>query len=377
MSAVYWKYLSGSGMSMEKASSQAVDIEAASGWISRLALLFAVLATAASFAAATYIGWYRGGTVLERGASIAVLVILVIGAHLSLPWLARSPLKVRLTFGPFWILCSAVTFSNHVSFFLISQEHAGQRRMHEDYVSIAAPRPRSVRELSVILADLERVEVELVRLDGASCTGNCAWQRLPMVKLHARQRTLNQEVEDARRWQQEHEQEVQSDRRRSLILQQDQATSALAGWIGVSIATINLITAGVIALALEGMVCFAWYFYLLGAWPRSRSTTANVVTIELGQEPITAPDVTTVSVAESACDAISHDDSQSRDYAMTTSHDLLVAQIDQLRAEVTAGRFRPTVKAVRERLNCAQTTAREISRDLKSLMSVSREPVRM
>jgi len=95
---------------------------------SRLAFVLAVSATATTLSLSVLAGWQRGGSMPERIVWVTIGVVLVVSAHV-LPALIRDmALPVRATGSLLWVACLATTCYGYAVFFVLAQEHAGDRR---------------------------------------------------------------------------------------------------------------------------------------------------------------------------------------------------------------------------------------------------------
>lgn len=360
---------------------------AASRWVTVLA----VSATATALCLSVLAGWQRGGTWPERAVWIAIGMMLVTNAHL-LPALMRdSPRVARGVGGVLWLACMATACYGHATFFLLAQQHAGDRRAAT--VTVAPPAP--VRSLTVVMADRAIVVQQLAWLDARRCFHDCAGRDARRVTLAARLDALNAEADDVRR-QQATDDRVTAQRD---VLLADPVTSRLAALLGISASRVDLLSGLVFAAVLECTACLLWTIVLRpsslpGAAAAVTDTTSTAVTPpqEPGEDathmtlPAVTPiaNVTTVTRAAVTAVAASHADGTAGSEAQSGSHAVMEnnrappddpitplpdgappgGEVTQLAQAIAAGLLRPTVAGIRTYLGCSQARAAALRRQL-------------
>lgn len=358
---------------------------------SRWATVLAVSATATALCLSVLAGWQRGGTWPERVVWIAIGMVLVTSAHL-LPALMRdSPRVARGVGSVLWFACMATACYGHVTFFLLAQQHAGDRRV----ATVTVVRPAPARSLTVVMTERATVTQQLAWADARRCPRDCTGLQARRTTLAAKLDALNAEADDLRRIDTEHDQATA----RRDALRADPVTSRLAALLGTTTIRVDLLSGLVFAAVLECIGCLLWAVAL---WSPPFPATAAVVTdstlatLTPPRETIgdaantTSPDVTSVAnviaVTRPAVTAVatSHADRSvsskavpesrvvmptshtPRDDPLTPSPGIGTADDDvtRLAQDVAAGQVRPTVADIRRHLGCSQARATALRRQL-------------
>ncbi|KAA0090993.1 hypothetical protein CIW54_02090 [Paraburkholderia sp. T12-10] len=337
---------------------------------SRLPFMLAVGATGTALSLSILAGWQRGGTLPERVVWVAIGVVLVVSAHLLPALLRESPLVVRGIGSVLWIACLATACYGHATFFLLAQQHAGNRR-----VATAVIPPAPAHSLTVVMAERAVVVRQLEWANARHCSRDCARLAARRTTLTARLDALNAEADDVRRI------EARRDRLtlRDDALRADPVTSRLAALLGTTVARVDLLSGLAFAAILEGTACLMWTIALLSS-PLPASVAA--VTDEVPTTVVAPVENTAHATPQSiGTVAVSHsDETVSRESvtrghpAPTDSHaprdDPITAtpnespDIAQLVQAVEAGRIRPTVAEIRRYLGCSQSRAIALRRQL-------------
>ncbi|MFM0335030.1 hypothetical protein [Paraburkholderia fungorum] len=295
----------------------------------------AVAATATAICMSLLAGWQRGGELPERLVWVAIGVVLVIGAHL-LPALCRSsPWSVRGVGGLLWVACMATACFGHATFFVLAQQHAGERRASSlvPAVSYAVPAGRS---LTAIMNDRASVVRQLAIADSQRCERDCPMLKVRRVELAARLDALNAEADDVRR------QQTADDRRieQRDALTADPVTAKLAVILGTTVSGVDVLSGLALAVVLEGVACLLWSLTLRP--PQSVVVTPSVIdATSPGHDPVT-PGRGVV------------------DMPVT----LAETEVMTLAREVAAGTVRATVSDIRRHLGCSQAKATTLRRQL-------------
>nr|WP_086973039.1 hypothetical protein [Caballeronia glebae] len=280
-------------------------------------------------------GWQRGGELPERVVWVAIGVVLVVCAHL-LPALCRySPWSVRGIGSLLWIACMATACFGHATFFVLAQQHAGERRASSLVPEVTNTVPAS-RNLTAIMIDRANVARQLAIADAQRCPRECAALKVRHVALAATLDALNAEADDVRR------REASDDRgkRRRDALTVDPVTGRLATLLGTTISRVDLLSGLTFAAVLEGVACLLWSLALK---PRQAAVTTPSVTdpAASGHEPV-SPSHGTVNAPVSPA----------------------ATEVMRLARDVAAGRVRATVSDIRRHLGCSQAKAIALRRQL-------------
>lgn len=295
----------------------------------RGALVLAASATGTAICLSVLAGWQRGGWLAEKLVWVAIGVVLVTSAHL-LPALCRSaPPVVRGMGSVLWVACMVATSYGHATFFLLSQQHAGEARI----ASIAiAPVPH--RSLTIVMQERGDVVSALARADARHCSRDCGTLRARRVSLAARRDALDAEAAEVRR------QEAINDRdaQRRDAIRDDPVTARLAVLLAVPSARLDLFAGLAFAAVLEGVACLLWFIALQSRQPVTIRTAV--------MESVTPPPVGNAIVPA--------------DHAVTPAE----TEMTQLTRDIAAGLVRPTVSDIRRHLGCAQAKAAALRRQL-------------
>jgi hypothetical protein len=294
----------------------------------------------------TLAGWQRGGWLSERLIWATIGVLLVAGAHL-LPALCRSEsAPTRFAAYLLWAACMLTTCYGHATFFLNSEQHAGEARAAEllgNSVSPMQDKPdRPGRGLTQVAADRARVVTALAAANGRRCPRECTALRVERDSLAAQLDALDVEASEMRR------QEADDDRRAAASdlaekqrddARSDPVASRVAAFLGVQPATVDVSSGLAFAGVLEGVACLLWLVAL------GEPTGASA------GEPVTARDSAVVTA--------SHELVTGTDCA--AAHD---ADVTGLISDIAAGRLRATVADIRRHLGCSQSRAITLRRRL-------------
>ncbi|AXE91063.1 hypothetical protein [Paraburkholderia terricola] len=343
---------------------------------SRLPLALAIGATGTSLCLAVLAGLQRGATLSERVAWVAIGVVLVVSAHL-LPALVRGePPVVRATGTLLWFACMTTAGYGHVTFFVLAQQHAGERRA----AAVVVPSSARVRSLTVVMAERTTLTRQLAWIDLAHCSRDCTKLDARRRPLAARLDALNAEADDVGRI------EGERDRARAQrdALLGDPVTARLAALLGVTAARVDLQSGLAFAAVLEGVACLLWVVALrpsrLPVVVPAVTDAAPVTTAPVVDAPDATPPVATGVTASHVGAAVSHDaatgrraivarDRPHRDDPVTPLPDgappgAAGGELVQLARAVAAGHVRPTVADIRRHLGCSQARASALRRQL-------------
>ncbi|WP_334070381.1 hypothetical protein [Burkholderia cepacia] len=338
---------------------------------SRWALTLAIGATGTAATLSILTGLQRGGTLPERLVWVAVGLVLVVSAHL-LPALVRTaPLTVRSAAGVLWIACMAGAGYGHMTFFLLAQRHAGERRA-DSIAPVALT--LSGRSLTVVMAERASVTTQLAMVEAKRCTGDCRTLDSHHLTLAAKLDALNAEAGDIRR------NETARDRvtaQRDALLA-DPVTSRLAALLGTTAVRVDLLSGLSFAVVLEGVACLLWTVTL-----RPSAATSAVPAATL---PEVTPVATVIASTETAVTTVSagHAAKVVDRRAAPHSHEMPAASVTSLPSpevtddelirlaqDVAAGRVRATVADIRRHLGCSQAKAATLRRQLTASTSAA------
>lgn len=343
-----------------------------------VALILALPATALGLGLAAYVGWYRAGSAMENCFWIAVGIVTVLGTHF-LPVRFVVPGRGRVAAMSIWFCCLGLTLYSHATFYLLSQEHAGERRIQAVSAQQIArnSEPLPPRNLLAIMTERERVSVELAKLTSQSCTRLCSWRDVRLASLRGRLDTLAVEEEAAKQWakrREHYEEAIQGERS---VARQDLLASRLSAVFAISIDSVNVLYAFLFSVALEGLACLGWlYFFSAFRLPNDANTL-----VPDGKVEIPMSDKEAMPLGLDSSIASKHEEAGPMlDRFEETGN----GPIDQpakdasreykeiwLEAQVRSGRFKPTVAKVREYLTCKQPHAILVNRHLKKVMEES------
>ncbi|MFP3637952.1 hypothetical protein [Paraburkholderia sp. SIMBA_054] len=359
------------------------------------ATILAVTATGTSAAIAIVAGWDRGGEVTERLAWTFVGLVLLLSAHL-IPALCRIlPKTAKIAAMAIWLCSMVATGYGHATFFVMAQQHAGETRAEAVKDAPATEQVKSFgfRGLTEIASDRARTEQNLARLQAQTCRDYCSALQVRKSSLESRLSALNVEFQESQRRERaidaaaaDHARVVA--RRESLAA--DPVTRLVAGMLGVTVGTVNLIVALSFGWLLESVGCLAWLLALprpmacvAGGSRASRATESRLTTCSsASSDPVTTTGVTSVaSFAGPAVDEVTleagsdpkevGDDTaqlQTNSGEAITDEQKKKLDLALVTAAVADGRIRPTVDDIRRFRRCGQSYAVELRREYKSQM---------
>jgi hypothetical protein len=236
------------------------------------------------------------------------------------------------------------------------QANAGQARV--DAAAVRSDMSNSIlflpsRGLAEIAQETAQLVTEQSRLAAIPCETRCVSLQAKRTTLAARLDALSVEAGEVRQWQAERErqeQRVALERERSDARRDDAVMAAVAGWVGVPVATLNWIMALGLAIFFEGFAALCWTLALLQlesrvpapATPAEQAVTGEVRDGDDGYRARVR------DVPEIDADADS-------------SYE---ARLCRARLAVQSGQLTCTVRAVRRYLGCGSDTASAICKAL-------------
>lgn len=326
--------------------------------------MLAIAATGTAICMSVLAGWQRGGWLSERLVWCAISVVLVLCAHLMPALCREASIIVRWIAGGLWVACMFAVSCGHATFFLLSQQHAGQRRADAIAV-VASPVVQTAppgRSPTTIAAEQATVRADLAGLSGQRCTRGCATLHANKIALSARLDALNVEADEAKRWERAEDRAVaQADRVTTLrdAARDDPVTARLAAWVGMTAEKANLAVALAFAVVLEGMACLCWYIALRPCVPLATVENSSVTSI-------TTANGTESHVSASCSHAAAHELAETTPEFSQTGHD---DKLLQLNRDLAAGRVRATVADIRRHLACSQARAAALRRQIGELQT--------
>ena len=341
----------------------AADAARQSGYPSRGALVLALAATGTALCLSALAGWQRGGWLVERIAWVGIGAILVLSAHL-LPALGQvAQPAVRRVGGLLWAACMLAAGYGHATFFLWSQQHAGEARAAAMAAvaptggTTGVPQPATApsRPLSEIAAERAKVTTKLAIVNARRCAGDCLDLKAKQAGFAAALEALDVEADEVRRWQTAEDWQEEAVRRETVrrdAARHDPVMTALAAWLGVTPAGIELLGALVLAGALEGVACYGWFLALAARVPPVNGPVMD------SHAALTADGSSLVNPVAGGHGAVTPP------AALTASRSLaqLDAELTRLYRAVAAGQLRPTVADIRRYLGCSQAKASALRR---------------
>jgi hypothetical protein len=283
-------------------------------------------------------------------------VVLVTGAHL-LPALVRdAQWRVRATGCLLWVACLATTCYGHTIFFVLAQEHAGERRAS---TVISADSEQAGRSLTAAMSERAAVTRQLAFAQAQRCVRDCGLLDARRTTLAAKLDALEAEHDDIRR-RQSQDDRVNAQRD---ALRADPVTSRLAALLGTTTARVDLLSGLAFAAVLEGVACLLWTVVL-----RSAYSTEPVVDVTRMTQPavaaVTSVDAPSSLGTEAVTGSYGRPDDPVPPLPVTNAADDVVTQLAR---EIAAGRVRATVVDIRRHLGCSQARAVALRRQLASL----------
>jgi hypothetical protein len=283
-------------------------------------------------------------------------VVLVVGAHL-LPALVRdAPLRLRTTGGLLWVTCLATACYGHTVFFVLAQEHAGERRAS---MEISASSKQTGRSLTMVMSERATVTRQFAFAQVRRCVHDCGLLDARRTTLSAKLAALDAERDDLRR-RQSQDDRVTAQRD---ALRADPVTSRLATVLGTTTARVDLLSGLAFAAVLEGVACLLWTVVL-----RSSHSTEPVVDVTRMTQPAAAAVTAVTSVHTSSTvgsQAVTGSPETPDDPVPPLSvTDAAEDDVSRLLREIDAGRVRATVVDIRRHLGCSQARAVALRRQL-------------
>ncbi|MET3116985.1 hypothetical protein AAKU64_001198 [Undibacterium sp. GrIS 1.8] len=311
----------------------------------KLALLVAIAATLASLGIAIYTGWQSSGLLIERLIRIALIGVAVLFVHWLPAGLHELRGLVQVAAFTLWLVATLVVLHGQITFFMISQRHAGDLRVatiQTPSVPLMAS-SLSGRSRTDIAKEKTKVISDLARAQLQRCLGECTTLNVRRARLAAEIMALDAEADEAKRY------EAMDDRRNSQAdrvdelrasLRADPVAFSVATWIGVTEQCLAMVIGLAYAVVLEGTAVLGW---IMVSAALGRTAGRNVV------------------VSDSILGVLEHDPAVEIDSSrgVISNDDKLV---ERVRAAVVAGELQPTQFSIREFLGCGQPKAGRVNR---------------
>lgn len=339
-----------------------------------LAVLGATAATAVSLGIATYAGWLRGGLPVERAMNIALGAVAVLYVHL-LPVGWRSlRVPARVCACVLWGIALVVVLYAQLTFFMVSQQHAGEKRaaLAPVVVTPASPVRPPGRTLTDIARDVAQASADLARADARRCVGDCPSLKARQTILAAQLVALRTEADEAKRREADEDRlDEQADRNDALRakLRADPVASQVAPWLGTTEGSLELLVAFACAVVLEGAAIIGWLMASIAL--RRVASRATVVSDQetVAREPEAVAPIDGITVSDSqerirvflpVASTVGPVSEASGESNLVVSEDDLL--LDKIRDAVVTGHLKPTQEAIRKFLRCGQPKAGNLNR---------------
>lgn len=339
-----------------------------------LAVLGATAATAVSLGIATYAGWLRGGLPVERAMNIALGAVAVLYVHLlPVGWRSlRVPACVCAC--ALWGIALIVVLYAQLTFFMVSQQHAGEKRaaLAPVVVTPASPVRPPGRTLTDIARDVAQASADLARADARRCMADCPSLKARQMILAAQLAALRTEADEAKRREADEDRlDEQADRNDALRakLRADPVASQVAPWLGTTEGSLELLVAFACAVVLEGAAIIGWLMASVAL--RRVASRATVVSDQetVAREPEAVAPIDGITVSDSqerisvclpVASTVGPVSETSGESNLVVSEDDLL--LDKIRDAVVTGHLKPTQEAIRKFLRCGQPKAGNLNR---------------
>ncbi|NTZ82571.1 hypothetical protein FCJ61_06030 [Burkholderia metallica] len=343
-------------------------------------LLCATLATAVSLAIAAFAGWQRGGLPIERAMNVSLCCVAVLYVHwLPVVWRAVGVVARICAFAVWWLALAVVLFGQ-VSFFMLSQQHAGDERAAS--ITMPAGPPGAVmqagRTRTQITQDIATVKAALAQANARRCTGDCSALTARRQTLAARLAALDTEDGEAlRRETDQDRQRKQADHAEALrdMSRADPVAQVVAARLHTTENLFALVVAVACAVVLEGSAILGWLLVSIagGRVDGRDAVVGDRKAVVAGREgavvtrAAVAPlcDVETVDHTASehvpaTVAALSENSYAADDGGAVTAAD--ERRLEKIRNAVLAGTLDPTQESIRKLLRCGQPKAGRLNR---------------
>ena len=309
------------------------------------AMTCAILATSVSLAMVIYISWHSSGLIAEKLIRMLLGVVVVLSAHwLPLAWpLLRG--YVRFSACGLWAVAIATVLYGQVTFFIVSQQHAGDLRAAAVAVPAAVLDPpiSDGRTRTKIAKEATKVSTNLARAQVRRCVDDCPALKVLRIRLAGEIAALKAENEEVqRRDASEDRYNLQGDRIDQLrtTLRADPVVFRVASWLGTTERFLELLIGLAHAVVLEGAAIVGW-MWVANAKKR---TTGRAVVVSDG--PTGSLDRESAGDMKANCLSTNKDDQL----------------LDRVHVAVISGEIKPTQESIRKLLRCGQPKAGDLNR---------------
>lgn len=311
----------------------------------KLVIALATGATLASLGIAIFVGWQSGGMLIERIMRVALIGVAVLVVHwLPLGWSTFRGISQLCAFA-LWIVATAVVLFGQVTFFMISQRHAGDLRaaMIPAHVVPTNVDLHPVRSRTEIAREAAKLSADLARSQIQHCAGDCPTLRVRRAHLAAKISALGVEAHEAMRREASEDwrnSQAERDDDRREALRADPVAFPVASWLGTTERRLELIIGFASAVVLEGAAILGWTFVAV-AWGRDAGRSVIVRDYAHG-----APEPDPATEGEPSRAVMSEEDQL----------------LDRIRTAVVADKLKPTQNSIRNFLRCGQPKAGKLNR---------------
>lgn len=299
----------------------------------------AVTSTLLSAGMSAAAGWSRGDGALSSMFWACLGVLATSAAHL-LPAAARIGYGwVRWLASVLWAACMVFVVFSHGSYFMTSQQAAGELRGS----AVVAP-PAAARPQSEVMAHRAQLEADVNALAFPGCAPECSTARRKVAALRSQMAAMDQEAREIAQLESA-KADYNNAKERA---QRDPALWVMSRWSSVPLERLQLILGLFVGVLLDGVGCVSWMLVF--------SDRVRISKLVKAGKPAT-PVVTAPSRNRAP---------RQGDGLPVGEDSRLAALLANARVGIQSGRLRNSVRAVREHLGCGQRTAMTITRLLKA-----------
>ncbi|MCW0022744.1 hypothetical protein [Burkholderia pseudomallei] len=340
------------------------------GALPMLPMVGASSATAVSLGIATYAGWLRGGLPVERTMNIALGIVAVLYVHLLPMGWRTLRISTRVCAFVLWGVSLVVVLYAQLTFFMVSQQHAGEKRAASASANVtpASPKLPPARALTEVTREAARVSADMARTEARRCVGDCPALKTRETILAAQLAALKTEADEAKRHEIE-EDRLNDQADRNEALRADPVASVVALWLGTTEALLELLAAFSYAIVLEGAAIIGWL--MVSVAPGRAVGRATIVSdrgsmalddeaLALGYDIAARSRATPADNDAAGASGGDVPASEGAGSPATFEYDVLLQEIHKA---VAAGRLKPTQAAIRGFLKCGQSKAGKLKRD--------------
>jgi hypothetical protein len=306
--------------------------------------MLVVLATFVTFIAcamAADAAFDRGGTVIDRVLLVAISIIAVIGVHLIPARAGRSPVAWMI-----WIGCLAAAIYGHMTFFSHSSLRAGEVRVAE-----SAQMAGTERQIQVIRDSLAVIQARPI----AVVTDQLAGENNQRVRS-----ALRTEIAQGKRAEALRDELARLEASRTTTIETesvDPVPSTIASLTGWSSQKVMVAVGMFYALLVE----------LIGAWiwgqALSKKETAEHASEHVPEQVSNNRNIINQDVSKSVAEVSEQQIPSNRNVPTSNRNvpeHVIDPELEVLMKMVREGKFKPTVRNIREHLECSTERAMEL-----------------